>query len=175
VTRHHSEGGDDNVPPSPPRRRTALDYALAELAAGVVEDPLGSNKGIPWTRYALPGEDPLAWCARFVRWCFIEAGHPLPGNRYMIGNVERMQRELDDRGAILPARMEPQPGDLAFWLDRGASDAGSGRHVDLVVAAGALTMTVVGGNVSHRVKRRDTARHPPGLWCFARWPLRPFA
>ena len=49
---------------------TPLDVARTQI--GVVELP--GNRGVPFERYALPGEDPLPWCARFLRWCYLQAG-----------------------------------------------------------------------------------------------------
>ena len=72
--------------------KAPLDVARSQV--GVVEDPRGSNRGVPFDRYALPGEDPLPWCSRFMRWCWESAGLRLPGNRYLIGRVETLQEAL---------------------------------------------------------------------------------
>lgn len=150
-------------------RRFATPLQAAQSQVGVIEDPPGSNRGIPWERYSLPGEDPLAWCARFVRWCFTQSARTLPGQKYLIGNVERMHHEL----ALQNARVTtPLPGDIIFYLDRGKSDVHKGgRHVGIVeVIAGDGRLTTIEGNWSNKVARRiDVDPHGPDVWDFMRW------
>lgn len=155
-----------------------LDVAVAELAAGVVEEPLGSNRGVPFTRYAFLGEEPGAWCARFVRWCYITAGQRLPGNRWLIGNVMEMRDALAEHGGVLPVGVPWEPGDLLFWKDRGASDAHiGGHHVSILRRVELDRIRTVDGNWRNRVD--DVVRTMPtvkaSLICAARWPLRAVA
>lgn len=143
---------------------TPLSAAVTQI--GVVEER--GNRGVPLTRYGITGEDPLPWCARFVRWCFTQAGLILPGNRYLIGNVATMHDELEAHGALVS---EPRAGDLIFMHTRGASDAGVGHHVGIVENADALTVASIDGNLSDRVRRMVRDRLDPQIWCFARWPV----
>lgn len=151
---------------------TPLNIARSQI--GIREDPKGSNRGVPFDRYALLGEDPMPWCARFVRYCFDKAGTPLPGNRYLIGRVETLQHELELRGGILRPGEAPMPGDLIFYADRGKSDQHKGgRHVAIIEVVGGLTLVTIDFNWSHAVVRRpDVDRYGKSIWCFGRWPVR---
>lgn len=151
---------------------TPLDAARSQV--GVVEEPRGSNRGVPFDRYALPGEDPLPWCSRFMRWCWESAGQRLPGNRYLIGRVETLQHELELRGGILRPGVAPEPGDLIFYADRGKSDQHKGgRHIGIVEIVGGLTLVTIEGNWSDAVVRRpDVDRYGKAVWCFGRWPVK---
>jgi len=126
-------------------------------------------------RYGLPMEQPLPWCARFMRWCFERAGTPLPGNRWLIASVEEMQHALAARGAILGSDQAPKPGDLVFLRHRGASDAGAGHHVGIVETVTPTNIGSIDGNWRDAVRRVDRKRDDPAIWCFARWPIRPAA
>jgi len=141
----------------------------ARSQLGVVEER--GNKGVPYERYALTGEDPLPWCARFVRWVFTQNQLILPGNRYLIGRVSTMQEELVRRGAILTRDQSPEPGDLVFLHDRGGSDAGGGHHVAIIESRGATTVNSIDGNWGDRVKKVARDRYAPAIWCYARWPV----
>ncbi len=157
--------------PTPAESPTPLDIARAQV--GITEVPKGSNRGPPHDLYALPGEDPLPWCARFLRFCFRVAGTPLPGHPYLIGRVETLQDALAKRGAILPGDATIEPGDIIFYRDRGKSDQHKGgRHIGIVESAGATTLVTVEGNWSDAVVRRtDVNRYGKDVWCFARWPV----
>ncbi len=149
--------------------KTPLEFAVSQL--GVKEEP--GNKGTPFARYALLGEDPLPWCGRFVRWCFKNAGESLPGNRYLLGRVETMLEELRVRGAVIRHQVEAvEPGDIIFLRDRGASDAGDGSHVGIVESVGELTINSIDGNYGDAVKRVARERHSPEIKAIARWPVR---
>lgn len=162
----------DDVPPMPRVHMTPLNIARSQI--GVREDPPGSNRGPPFDRYALPGEDPMPWCARFVRYCFAKAGTPLPGQKYLIGRVETLQHEFELRGGILRPTQGPVPGDLIFYRDRGKSDTHKGgRHIGIVETVGGLTLSTIEGNWSDAVVRRpDVDRYGASVWCFGRWPVR---
>lgn len=147
---------------------TPLDFAISQI--GIVEQR--GNRGVPYARYALTGEDPLPWCARGVRWCFTQAGIRLPGNRYLIGRVQTMREELTALGALLPSSAAPEPGDLLFLRDRGDSDVGSGQHVAIVESCGNLTVNTVDFNWGDKVQRVARDRHSPAIKCFARWPIK---
>jgi len=144
--------------------------ARAISQIGVVEER--GNRGVPYERYALTGEDPLPWCARFVRWVYTQEGERLPGNRYLIGRVATLQEELAQRGGILTRDQRVEPGDLIFLRDRGASDQGPGHHVGIVQRVGPLTVTSIDGNIGDGVQRVERLRSLASIWCYARWPAR---
>ncbi len=149
--------------------------AAAQSQVGVTEDR--ENRGLPLTRYGLTDEDPLPWCARFVRWCFTQAGVRLPGNRYLIGNVWTMYNELDAVGALLPRGVPPEPGDIIFLSERGRSDGGTGQHVGIVESAGIMpaTVTSIDGNWGNAVKRVVRVRAHPAIKGYARYPVKALA
>lgn len=150
---------------------TPLDFAVSQV--GVKET--GDNRGVPHERYALAGEEPLPWCARFVRWCFAQAGTPLPGNRYLIGRVDTLREELAKRGAILPASTAPEAGDLVFLRTRGMSDRGPGRHIGIVETVTPAAIVSIDGNWGDAVSRVTRGRAAPEILCFGRWPMRAMA
>lgn len=162
-----------------------MEWALAEV--GVREDPPGSNAGPPLERYALPGEPPLAWCGRFVRAAFKQAGTPLPGNPWLIPSVAELQRALAAAGAWIPIaaareavrRTVGQPsaaparGDLLLLNRESISDVGRrGNHVGIVVRFLDDTVRTVDGNWSDAVRVVDRHLDDPTLWGLGRWPPR---
>lgn len=151
---------------------TPLEAARSQLG---VREVGGPNRGIPFDRYALIGEDPLPWCGRFVRWCFINGGTPLPGQKYSLASVQKMREELQKRGALLPGEAAPEPGDLIFLRNRGASDTGPGTHVGIVESVTQKTVCSIDGNWGDAVARVVRARASPEIACYARWPMRPMA
>ncbi len=150
---------------------TPLERAISQL--GVVEEH--GNRGIPFSRYALLGEEPAPWCARGLRWCFEQSGKRLPGNRWLLGSCLEMLSALQDRGAVLHHKAEIEPGDLVFLKDRGDSDKGSGHHVAIVEVGGSTMVTSIDFNWGDKVQRVDRARYAPSIACFCRWPVRPTA
>lgn len=146
---------------------TPLEYATSQI--GIVEE--WGNRGIPFDRYAFKDEEPGPWCARGIRWCFINAGTPLPGQRHQIGRVQTMRDELAKRGAIISPVAVLLPGDLLFLRDRGDSDTGQGEHVAIIETACALTVNSIDFNWGDSVQRVARERHSSKIRCFARWPL----
>lgn len=144
----------------------ALDYALSQI--GVKET--GANAGEPHTRFALRGESPAPWCARFVRWCFANAGASLPGNQWEIGNVAKMRAELAAQGCLLADDAKPVAGDIGFIKGRAESDAGTGNHVFLVEYVGSAVVRTIEGNLANEVKRFTRRLDDRRSWGFARWP-----
>jgi cell wall-associated NlpC family hydrolase len=145
-----------------------VNIAISQL--GVTESS-GNNDGVPFDRYALKGEQPLAWCARFVRWCFAQAGHPLPGNAYVIASVKNLHGELASRGAILPVGEKPRRGDLIL-IRNGDSDVGvRGNHIGIVERFDGKRVHSVDGNLGNKVARVARPIGDPKIWCFARWPV----
>lgn len=146
---------------------TPLDYARSQV--GVAESG-GANRGEPFTRYALIGEEPLPWCARFVRWCWENAGTPLPGNRWLLGSVAELRDALTACGALVsPA--DARAGDIVGWRSRLGSDRGTGNHVSIVEAVSPTYLDTIDGNWDDRVARVQHRRDDPRLWFVARWPL----
>lgn len=150
-----------------------VDVALSQVG---VKEKTGHNDGIPFERYALPKEQALAWCARFVRWCFAQLGLALPGNPYEIASVAALQLALVNAGAWMGPDVRPRRGDLVLFNERGLSDKDRfGHHVGLVDRMdddGRLW--TVEGNWGDRVAH--VCRQPHQLvdvWGYARWPLSP--
>ena len=147
----------------------AIDIALTQLS---VKEATGKNDGEPLERYGLKGEDPAPWCARFVRWCFLAAGEPLPGNKWKLGSVTEMEDALKHAGAWFDKSVTPARGDIVFFDTRGQSDAGPGRHVGLVENAYGGKITTIEGNLSNRVARVTHSLADGRISGFARWPTR---
>lgn len=151
--------------------KTPLEFAVSQL--GITE--VRGNKGIPFERYSLSGEEPLPWCARFIRWCYLCSGRPLPGQKYLLGAVTEMQAALKAHGGILTEGQNPRPGDLIFLKNRGQSDKGPGHHVGIVEQYGDRSVVSIDGNWGDRVTRVTRDRANPAIWCFGRWPIDPVA
>lgn len=135
---------------------TPLEWAKTQLG---VKEATGRNDGQPLMRYALKDEAPLPWCARFVRAAFVQAGTPLPGNRWKLGSVAYMEDQLKRAGRWAPPGYTPQPGDLVFFSWRAGSDAGRGRHVAIVERVDGDMLHTIDGNVDNAVVRCARGRH----------------
>jgi hypothetical protein len=146
---------------------TPLDFARSQL--GVTESG-GENRGEPFARYAYPGEEPLPWCARFVRWCFENAHTPLPGNRWLIGQVAELRDALNAHMALIPLE-QARAGDILFLRGRAGSDHGPGNHVGLVEHVSADAIETIDGNLGNRVARARRLRTDPSIWSAGRWPI----
>lgn len=131
-----------------------VEIAVAEV--GVKEDP--GNRGVPFERYGLPGEQPLAWCARFVRWCTEKADIKIPGNRYLNASVENMRAAFDREGLLSES---PEAPCVVFYRTRAGSDRGNGRHCGLVIDVGPLHIQTVEGNFGDKVVRRTVPLKDP--------------
>lgn len=136
-----------------------LQIAIGQYRQGVVEQPLGSNRGVPLTRYVqwfAPRSGPVPWCAYFVSWCLDRA---TDSNRRVPwtnpGYVGSVKAWAAGAGRLVS---RPQQGDI-FGL--------SDQHIGIVnnASAGAGQITTIEGNFSDKVAavRRSTS----GLW-FAR-------
>lgn len=154
--------------------RTALEFAQQELAAGVCEAS-GKNDGIPHSRYFPEGQANREglfppWCAAFVRWCYDQAGTPLPGNRWRLPGVAYMETELESAGARLAT---PEAGAvITFWTRMGSDKARGGRHVGIVEKVHAGRITTIEGNSGDRVGRRTYNASDRSIAGFFRWPRR---
>ncbi len=125
---------------------------VAKIALGEVGvREMKGNTGLPFERYALPGEQPLAWCARFVRYCWEGAGLALPGNRYENAAVRNMQKAFKGAGMFVHF---PVVGAVVFYTTRKGSDVGVGHHCGVVVAVDGDKITTVEGNFGDKVATR---------------------
>lgn len=147
---------------------------IARSQLGVIE-ATGRNDGLPALRYA-GGRVGEPWCAHFVAWCFRQADRPLPGDvpptprvANPLCSVARMERILEEHEWL---RRVPEPGDIVFFLLRGISDAGNGRHVGLVETVNTATLTTIEGNSANGVHRRSylRARIGPVVTSYGRVP-----
>lgn len=161
-----------------------VEWAITQL--GIAEDPPRSNAGPPLKLYALKSEGPAAWCGRFVRTGFEQAGTPLPGNRWLIPRVEDLQEALAAVGAWIPiaaarAFVEdgvgapdsmPRRGDLILLNEHGTRDTGSvGHHVGIVERYESGVIHSIDGNWGNKVQRVLRKLSQPDLWGLGRWPL----
>lgn len=151
-----------------------VDVARSQLG---VRERSGANDGLPFERYALPGEGAFAWCARFVRWCFSQIGHGLPGNPYEIGAVVALQAAFVAAGAWLDRDVTPVRGDVIFLLERGKSDAAAaGHHVGIVERVDDDgRVHSIEGNWGEGVATVVRVSDDPTIWGYGRWPLPPAA
>lgn len=151
---------------------SALQLAITQLG---VQEATGNNDGIPAARYN-HGEE-KAWCAAFVTWLFKTAGNALPGNEYMNASVAYMEAQMIAAHAFFGRdhngewEQRPEPGDIVFFADRGASDRGAGRHVGIVESCDSSgTIRTIEGNLGNKVQR---AKHnifvDKRVVGFARW------
>ena len=145
---------------------TPLEHAISQLG---VREATGRNDGIPATRYNDGEAKP--WCASFVRWCFEQAGAPLPGKRWLLPSVAHMERALQGAQAWASRELaEPAPGDIIFFADRGGSDAGPGRHVGIVERVQGARVHTIEGNLGDAVRRTSHALASRRITGYGRWP-----
>jgi len=133
-----------------PLGQRLVDWATSQL--GVAEDPPLSNAGPPMERYALPGEDPLPWCGRFVRAAFTACDAPLPGNPYELAAVAHIHHVFEEQGWLLATSSAPQPGDLVLMKRRDPRNR-RGMHCCFVEAAAGTKLWTIGGNEGDAVRR----------------------
>jgi len=151
-----------------------VEWAISQL--GVAESPPKSNNGEPMKRYSLSGEQPLAWCARFVRTGMKQAGTPLPGNPWVIASVANLKKEAEKAGAWHPvgeAGFEPKPGDLVVLGSQATSDVGvKGHHIGIVEKYESSLVHSIDGNWGDKVARvkRDPKNPKDHVWGYIRWP-----
>ena len=127
-----------------PRYRRDI-VRIATFEHGVVEEPLGSNRGAAVDAYLQPAGVGLGqpWCAAFVSWVLREAG--CLGELRYTASAAAMLRQLR------PCIGEPLPGDVFGWIN----PDGTG-HVGFVIGSDALDIVTCEGNSRHavRVNRR---------------------
>ncbi len=121
--------------------------AQQELARGVHELPMGSNKGARIKMYGLATQEPLryypaAWCAYFTSWVTLQAGAPSGWDGLGDGLVPRL-RDWGHRTGIW--RTLPRPGDLIAFP----------QHIGIVESLQPHGLvTTIEGNTGNAVRRR---------------------
>ena len=114
--------------------------ALSQV--GVTEDPPGSNCN-PYGAYY--GQDGVAWCCLFVRWCAEQAGLPFPATAY----VPYLEQWARDAGYVVPAA-EVRRGDVVC-LDFTPPFGDGSDHVEIALGpADGGWIPCVGGNTSDK-------------------------
>lgn len=142
--------------------RRAVEIALAELARGVQELPLGSNRGTDVDRYLIGrrgdgqylldagGGRGAPWCARFVLWCVegaaadLSTTSPTKGWGDLASGLKwRANAQLANRW-----RSDPRPGMVGIMV----SPDEKRRHVTLLLRVfGDGLACSVEGNWRHRI------------------------
>lgn len=136
-------------------RLKLVELALQEHAAGVREDPDGSNWGDGVKKY-LEGVGPAYWCAYFVSWLYKQVTGKWPyGKR--IGAVREFWAEALKAGTAitLESGVLPEPGDLGVYLYTNSKGQRTGLgHIFVVtsVSPDGKRNNSVGGNEGNRVK-----------------------
>ena len=127
--------------------------AQAELAKGVLEDPIGCDAGNP----SRPGDcgkevnkytdNTLEyWCADFVSWVYKEAGKPFTGGSsggWRIPSVEGIQAWMEANAEFhtnTAGSPDPQPGDVYV--------INNGEHIGIVVKVEGGKLYAISGNTS---------------------------
>lgn len=146
---------------------------MKALAAGVsqigVKETTGNNDGPPSTIFADGRQEP--WCADFVVWCFHKRSTlRFPGKEWMLPSVSYMQSLLEIWGQfVVREAAQPEPGDVIFFANRGASDPSKmGRHVGIVESTDERSVYTVEGNTSNQVARRTYSRNNPRIVGYGR-------
>jgi hypothetical protein len=127
--------------------------AVAGLELGQGEEPPGSNDGarIGVYRSAVAGAYQGApWCGYFVSWAAAQAGAPIGFQGEGLGSVEGIEAWARATGRLLPAGVQPQPGDLILY---------GGRHIGIVESVNPDgSLTTIEGNHNERVERVHRSR-----------------
>lgn len=147
----------------PPRTRV-LEIARYLLSTGRVLEPHGNNNGVP--RYLfMDGEwdevrgRGLAWCAGFVLYCYRQALHEIPGNRWLLREVKAMFELAAKTGVLIRTLPDliatPGPGDIIFLYGRRGSDNLNDdtgiRHCGIVEAVDGDQVHSIEGNWSNKL------------------------
>lgn len=153
----------------------ALAIAEQELAAGVQEQPLGSNRGARVDEYIYPtGLRAVPWCAAFESWCrrkALQAGetNPLGYN----AAVSRLWAAAVQTGLARSPQFVPQPGDAVVFRRAGQDPrSGGDGHVGRVRTApdAAGNFTTIEGNEADRVALRTHNVADPDICGFVEQP-----
>ena len=126
--------------------------AQAELAKGVLENPIGCDAGNPSVKGDCGVEvnkytDGMLefWCADFVSWVYRQAGTPFTGGAsggWRIANVGNVMAWFNENGEFFNngATAAPKPGD--------AVSIGNGEHIGIVEKIVGNDLYVFSGNTS---------------------------
>jgi hypothetical protein len=148
---------------------TTLDVALSQVG---VAEATGRNDGVPAERY-MRG-DRLPWCAGFLLWANSQSDDEQVARSlreyYRMRSVQALEDEFKARGWWFAERERVRPGDWIFCRDRGASDAGAGRHVALCESVIGDIVRTVEGNSGNRVTLRSYRLNDTYLVGFGRLP-----
>lgn len=151
----------------------ALRLAQSELAAGVREEPLGSNSGRRVREYLHPcvrdrrlpdgsverfrlGLTHAEWCAAFACWCAVSANADGDVPHFYRASVAELWRDAVASGAARPPSYRPRIGDLGIYARSGGDPTKGGRgHVARVCAEPdeADVYETIDGNHNHRVEQ----------------------
>lgn len=135
----------------------AVKFAVSQI--GVMEKPLGSNRGPEVDRYLKaagidPAQGSFPWCAAFVYFCFHEAAQALGRKNPVIrtaGVLDHWQRAGETgiaRISAAQAHMHEaliRPGHI-FIIDTG--DPGGAGHTGLVESVAAGKLVTIEGNTN---------------------------
>lgn len=149
----------------------AVDVALSQL--GVVE-ATGNNDGIPAERYNRG--DKLPWCAAFCLWCNAASDDVKVAGSvaefYRMRAVSEFEAEMKRRGWWFPVdgKRVPVRNDFVFYVGRGASDSGPGRHMGIVERADGNMIHTIEGNLGNRVARASHPVRSPKITGYAHAP-----
>ena len=154
----------------PPLGQRALVVALAELAAGVREDPMGSNRGTRVDEYTYPtGLRGVAWCETFESWCrrrALVAGEANPlGYNAAVASLWRAAI-VGPVGYARPPQWAPAVGDVAIFRRANQDPRTGGEgHVARVETTpdGYGAFTAIAGNSANAVSRETHSVHDPDL------------
>lgn len=143
--------------PAGPLVAKALEVADGQV--GVMEQPVGSNRGPQVDRYLrAAGLDPARgsypWCAAFLYWCFAEAAKALGSGNPVVrtaGVLEHWNRAGDAGIARITAAQAHMHEDLVkpghiFIIDTG--DPGGAGHTGLIEAVQAGKLVSIEGNTN---------------------------
>lgn len=166
-----SETPTPKQPTSDAMGNSAADWCLRELAAGVKEDPPGSNGSPRIAEYFAParrrgtearlGIKAADWCA--VAQCAALAAVTQPGQSVPHGYraaVRELREDAQATGAWVPASelrssaYRLQRGDLLVWK-RGTGGLGHVARVDVPPQGQGFTVVTIGANEENAWKRRE--------------------
>lgn len=149
-----------SIPPSSTQAGTQLQQKVLDFAStqvGVMEQPLGSNRGPEVDKYLRSvGVDPttgsFAWCAAFVYFCFQQSSANLnvqnPAIRdagvldcWRVAGVKSVNRIAASEAANTPGLVKPG---MVFVIDSG----GGHGHMGLVKQVDGDVLTTIEGNTN---------------------------
>jgi lysozyme family protein len=145
-------------PPPPPSPLTTAVLGVAAGEVGVMEDPLGSNRGPKVDQYIRatgldPSQDSYPWCMCFVYWCFMQAAQQahaqnlVPQNGSVHGAWEKSQNALGVTAVPASAASrdptQVKPG-MVFFIDTGHNHG----HAGIVVANLNSLLETIEGNTN---------------------------